>query len=64
MMYGNGSGLVFPCGGFGIPSLDPKACVEPVMKCPCEKCRVMRDELFKFYNVVRNSKEQANESEK
>ncbi len=42
-MYGNGS-------GFGIASLDPNACTEPVMKCPCETCRVMRDELLKTYN--------------
>lgn len=39
--------------GFGIPSLDSNACTEPVMKCTCEKCRVMRDKLLKFYDEVK-----------
>lgn len=49
-MYGNGSGFGGNGSGFGIASLDPNACTEPVMKCPCETCRVMRDKLLKTYN--------------
>lgn len=49
--------------GFGIPSLDPNACTEPVMKCTCEKCSVMRDKLLKVYDDEVKRK-QTNESKK
>lgn len=51
-MYGNGSGS-------GIPSLDPNACTEPVMKCKCETCRVKRDELLKYYADVVDKRKEA-----
>lgn len=60
-MYGNGSGFGNNMSGFGILSLDTNACSKPIIKCPCEKCRVLRDELLKFYgkSVRKSKKEQA-----
>lgn len=61
-MYGNCSGFGGNGSSSGVASLDPNACTEPVMKCPCEKCQVMRDELLKTYNdQVEKRKEAKNE---